>query len=155
MTVSRYITILPSMHLSSVITPDEAISMRHPQEQRAEADTTPDTQPGFTPHIPPSLNITVIMQRLMLYPQSTVDWVVTILLLMAHFTLLTYILVALYRCLCSRNYAKWRSSWGKSGRSSRHKNKSPYYKQIRESVPLVLNGHMQVGVAMAKKLQVT
>ena len=45
--------------------------------------------------------------------------------------------MVLYRCVCSRNYAEWRSSW----------NSSPDFKFnettqiVRETVPIELDGH--------------
>ena len=45
--------------------------------------------------------------------------------------------------MCSRNYAKWRTSWSKAKRLRKQK-QSMYYKQIKESLPLTLKGHRQV-----------
>ena len=47
-------------------------------------------------------------------------------------------LVVLYRCVCSRNYAEWRTSWY----GSEHKQTNDLYTQIvQESVPIELKGH--------------
>ena len=50
-------------------------------------------------------------------------------------------MVALYKCMCSRNYSRWRHSWA---RHRRQRSRGAYYKQIKESVPLLLKGHSQV-----------
>nr|CAG4640765.1 EOG090X0439 [Eulimnadia texana] len=47
-------------------------------------------------------------------------------------------MVVLYRCICSRHYAEWRSNWWSSGGVTPQE----YYSQvIAESMPLVLDGH--------------
>ena len=44
MNFARYLTILPSIHLSIVLNPDESVAMRHPDEVKA---AVPFLQPGF------------------------------------------------------------------------------------------------------------
>ena len=90
----------------------------------------------------PPLDISQVIEKLVRYPRTRKELVTTVLLGIASAILLVYSMTKLYQCMCSRNYAKWRSSWSKQKRQRiRH---SPYYKQIRESVPLVLEGHAQV-----------
>ncbi len=43
----RYITILPSMHLSLTLSPEEAILMRHPNDEPANL---PDEEESTEPH---------------------------------------------------------------------------------------------------------
>lgn len=50
---------------------------------------------------------------------------------------LAYTMVVLYRCVCSRNYAEWRTSW------SNEKNDEPVSQFVMEAVPMVLDGHCQ------------
>ena len=94
-----------------------------------------------------SLSFLLLVKRVLHYPRNQKELVVTIMLGAVSLILFAYGMMVLYKCMCPRNYAKWRTSgWG-SGRHARAKNKkSPYYKQIRESVPLVLEGHLQVSL---------
>jgi len=81
----------------------------------------------------------------------------TILLGIASGILAINALVTLYKCMCSRNYARWRASWSQSRRQLRRRGRgvtgsgggggggAGYYTEFRETVPLVLAGHKQVG----------
>jgi len=69
----------------------------------------------------------------------------TILLAIASVILAVNSLLTMYKCMCSRNYARWRSSWQrKHGIRRRRGDASGYYTELRETVPLVLSGHKQV-----------
>ena len=63
----------------------------------------------------------------------------TVILSITIFKLLT--VCVLFQCMCPKNYSEWRASWYKS-----RKGKKGYYKQIRETVPMNLEGHKQVGL---------
>ena len=49
-------------------------------------------------------------------------------------------MVVLYRCVCSRNYAEWRSSWGADGRGAED---CQQQQVVLEALPLRLTGHTQ------------
>ena len=51
-----------------------------------------------------------------------------------------YLMFVLYRCVCSRNYAEWRSSWGAAGRSCSDGHQQDV---VLEALPLRLAGHAQ------------
>ena len=51
-----------------------------------------------------------------------------------------YLMVVLYRCVCSRNYAEWRSSWGADGRGAED---CQQQQVVLEALPLRLTGHTQ------------
>lgn len=76
-------------------------------------------------------------------PTSPMEIVLTTLLAIPSIAFISYILVVLYRCICSRHYAEWRSSstwWGNSAGLTQESRE--YYSQIvAESMPLVLDGH--------------
>ena len=81
----------------------------------------------------------------MRYPRTRLEYYVTILLAVASLVLLLFLLAALYKCACSRNYAKWRTSlMRKRRRMQQRSGAGQYYTQTRESVPLILSGHTQV-----------
>ncbi|XP_074658756.1 sterol regulatory element-binding protein cleavage-activating protein-like [Tubulanus polymorphus] len=151
--LSRYISILPTMHLSAVIDPSEAISLRHPAEheiaeQIAEqrklysrsAEHASAYQIPFSKLDPYSQNLMLHAKKLTQYPKSSKEFIITVALAIASALFIVYIVMTMYRCMCSRNYAKWRSSWRRRPKRRR----SLYYvKQIRETVPLFLCGHEQ------------
>ena len=146
----RYISMLPSIQLSMTITPEDAIQLRHPLESKVVASLPqhPDLVVGFhgdnnlSFDSNQSLSLSKVMQRLTVYPRTQHELAATILLGIATLILSMYFMVLLYRCMCSRNYAKWRASWHRHRKA--HRKSSPYYKQIRESVPLILEGHSHV-----------
>ncbi|XP_012945124.1 sterol regulatory element-binding protein cleavage-activating protein [Aplysia californica] len=163
----RYISILPSIHLSHLIPPSTAISMRHQsdrktvdmQREHQETGTGPlphdmlqfsshvsyheDPHPdlsdsssendshGKRSHLPP--------HNYPFYPKSQREFVITIVLCVLSVIVITYFMMYLYRCMCSRNYSRWRHSWTRANR----RRSRGYIKQIKESVPLVLSGHSQ------------
>lgn len=142
--LGRYLSLLPSIHLSMVISPEVAIQLRNDKEAASLQDYD-DTKETYKPDEGiktvkfPSPTPSVL-RNFFRYPRTRKEQVITVLLGIASAVLLTFLIVSLYRCMCSRNYAKWRSSWSKTRRSRFN---WPYYKQIRESVPLFLQGHLQ------------
>ena len=70
----------------------------------------------------------------------------TILLAIATVILAVNSLLTMYKCMCSRNYAYWRSSWQRKHRIRRRcrGDAAGYYTEFRETVPLVMSGHKQV-----------
>ena len=100
--------------------------------------------PNLTLHGSPTgkpLNLTMVLNKLVRYPQTQKEYVVTVLLGIASLFVFTYFMTLCYKCMCSRNYHKWRTSWARNKRRNRQ---ARYYKQIRDAVPFVLEGHQQV-----------
>ena len=133
-----------------VIGPEVAIKMRNEKEAETAKQYVSElketekpiegTKTVKLPSPTPPVLFSVV-KNFFRYPRTRKEQVITVLLGIASAVLLTFLIVSLYRCMCSRNYAKWRSSWSKTRRSRFN---WPYYKQIRESVPLLLQGHLQV-----------
>lgn len=44
-------------------------------------------------------------------PRSPMEIVLALILVGVSVLVLAYMTVVLYRCICTRNYAEWRSSW--------------------------------------------
>ena len=158
---------LPPIPLSIPVNPETAIQQRHPEEEsryytlqpplsepllpddtetdidaaQNTGDETTATASTSVLHGNQSLSLLLMVKRLTHYPRSQTELAGTVILGVLSMILFVYGMVFLYKCMCPRNYAKWRSNWGK-GHGKRKK--SPYYKQIRESMPLVLEGHLQV-----------
>jgi cytochrome c oxidase assembly protein Cox11 len=77
------------------------------------------------------------------YPKSQKETFITVAFFILSVIVITYFMVWLYKCMCSRNYSRWRHSWAKHY-SRRQRTKESRYKQIRETVPILLRGHSQV-----------
>lgn len=73
-----------------------------------------------------------------LYPTSPMEILITTILCIISLTVLTYTLIVLYRCICSRNYAEWRASW-----FNERNEESGDVPVLLEVLPVVLEGHAQ------------
>lgn len=72
-------------------------------------------------------------------PSSPMEIFLAALLCLISVIVVAYTMVVLYRCICSRNYAEWRTSWHKQ-----EKNQADSTTQlVLEAVPMVLEGHVQ------------
>lgn len=84
-------------------------------------------------------------------PSSPIEIILTTLLAIPSVAFIAYVTVVLYRCICSRHYAEWRSSstfwslgwsWAGNAGGGLTQESREYYSQIvAESMPLVLDGH--------------
>ncbi|EDV98177.1 GH22819 [Drosophila grimshawi] len=136
----QYVTLLPTIRLTHAISPELATLLRNPQEQlqqnfqwkalAAALDPldfndddarreSPMVMPGGTP----------------LVPKSPMEIFFAIMLCCISIFVLCYTMVVFYRCICTRNYAEWRSSW--------HESEAPYKQteHILEGVPTQIAGH--------------
>lgn len=192
----RYISILPTIHLSLIIPPEEAIQLRVPgykagwSKTKQKGDTFKPKAPRVTdkdvktsegedtgghhgnqgvvrnnvddyddggangdklgrkepdflteeyirkyyPYIDPE-------QIKQYYPRSRSEFILTVSLGFLSVICITYFVMLLYRYMCSRKYSKWRASWNKVPKNS---SRNLYYKQMKETFPVVLRGHLQV-----------
>ena len=132
-----------------VINPEEVVNLRHPgdmSDQKSAADTlfsNFDYQQKSS-----KLSISLLIMRLTLYPETTTDWLWLVFFSFVSIVILTYIAMSFCRCLVHKYY-NWRhkhvSQHNKNRAYRKHRRQgSTYYKQIRESLPLVLKGHTQV-----------
>lgn len=82
-------------------------------------------------------------------PSSPIQIILCTLLAIPSVAFIAYVTVVLYRCICSRHYAEWRSSstfwgwiWNGNAGGGLTQESREYYSQIvAESMPLVLDGH--------------
>ncbi|BFZ00983.1 hypothetical protein BsWGS_04023 [Bradybaena similaris] len=132
----RYISFVPTIHLSELIDPQTAIRLRSTSGELSQSLTHLDPEDSDTGDNDSQDNV---HQFENFYPRSQKEYIITVLLCFLSVIVLTYFMSVLYRCMCSRNYSRWRHSWH---RSTRRRSKG-YLKQIKESVPLVLSGHTQ------------
>uniref|UniRef100_A0A0A1XSA2 Sterol regulatory element-binding protein cleavage-activating protein n=1 Tax=Zeugodacus cucurbitae TaxID=28588 RepID=A0A0A1XSA2_ZEUCU len=135
----RYVTLLPTIKLSHPISAEAAVLIRNPKEKVAqnfqwkalaaaldpidfnddERRESPMVFPGGTP----------------LYPKSPMEFFFVISMCLISIFVLSYTMVVFYRCICTRNYAEWRSSWYES---SEIQQKTEH---ILEGVPTKIAGH--------------
>lgn len=151
----RFISIIPSIHISKIISPQEAIHHRHPSHLKPTegANDQQDPKLDFSPRIDMTEDVTMEGGELppnymydpehlkQFYPKSRREYVITVSLGLLSVICISYFVVALYHCICPRNYGKWRQKWMRGGRKSRQ---NGYFRQIKASLPKVLKGHSQV-----------
>ncbi|KAH8367195.1 hypothetical protein KR084_007635 [Drosophila pseudotakahashii] len=136
----HYVTLLPTIRLSHAIAPEIATLLRNPQEQLQQnfqwkalaaaldpLDFNDDDVRRESPM--------VMAGGMPLVPKSPMEIFFAILLCCISIFVLCYTMVVFYRCICTRNYAEWRSSW--------HESEAPYKQteQILEGVPTKIAGH--------------
>lgn len=149
----RFISILPTIHLSAIVNPQEAIDMRHPSEQQGgpskqvipdfdknmESSSLPLNKgevPDINDHILWYLHKYDSEHIKHLYPKSSREVVITVFIVILGFICISYFIAACYHKLCPRDYGRRKSK-------SKQRKKGMYFKQIKESVPKVLQGHIQ------------
>lgn len=142
----RYISILPSIRLSLSVTPDVARSLRNLEEHTGQhfqwqalavALDPLDFSDGENIKIPPEK--TFLGADVPFVPTSPMEIFLTSVLCVISIAVVAYMLVVLYRCVCSRNYAEWRASWSGDSEEAR----DAITQVVMEAVPLILEGHQQ------------
>ncbi|XP_060066336.1 sterol regulatory element-binding protein cleavage-activating protein-like [Ylistrum balloti] len=150
----KFISILPTIHLSVIVDPQEAIDMRHPTEHDG-SPSKPIIPPFDKSQEPSSLpvdksevqdfnelsawylrNYADTEHIKQLYPKSYREVIITVFIVILGFICISYFIIACYHKLCPRDYGRRKSK-------SKTRKKGMYYKQIKESVPKVLHGHVQ------------
>uniref|UniRef100_A0A182N3C3 Sterol regulatory element-binding protein cleavage-activating protein n=1 Tax=Anopheles dirus TaxID=7168 RepID=A0A182N3C3_9DIPT len=140
----RYVTVLPAIKLSHAVSPQTAIQLRNADEKaphhfqwKALAVALDpldfndaDTGDGYG-HGPAGGNAPF-------YPKTPMEILLTCMLLVVSTFVLTYMMIVLYRCICTRNYAEWRASWHESDSETEPKPEQC----LLEGVPVQVNGHL-------------
>lgn len=136
----KYITILPAIKLSKVIQPEIAVVLRNPKDQllqnfqwkslAAALDPLDFNDDGKNRESPINTND----GSTPLYPKSPMEIFIVAMLCAISVFVLTYTLIVFYRCICTRNYAEWRSSWNE-------KEAITNVEEILEGIPINLPGH--------------
>uniref|UniRef100_A0A182W1M5 Sterol regulatory element-binding protein cleavage-activating protein n=1 Tax=Anopheles minimus TaxID=112268 RepID=A0A182W1M5_9DIPT len=138
----RYVTVLPAIKLSHAVSPATAIQLRNADEKAphhfqwkalavaldpldfSDADT------GDGTHVP--------IGNAPFYPKTPMEILLTCMLLIVSTFVVTYTMIVLYRCICTRNYAEWRASWQESDSETEPKPEQC----LLEGVPIQVNGHV-------------
>ena len=146
----KYLTILPSLHLSIPVDPYKAIQTRHPSEsdpqifrqylfsgsQSPVADTNEDYYDDeFMPlEDQPQIGLFNLPGKSMLL--TAVFGLLVIVLVVS-------LLTSLYKCICSRQYAEWRSSWNRKGRKSWTTSGEQLENLITDALPWKFKAHAE------------
>jgi hypothetical protein len=126
--IGKYISILPSICVSVTVDSKVAISRRHPHESQqakkfnwqalANAFDPIDLVDEYDSPSPTGIPIGKTLRKGLIsssddpyVPSSPVELALTMLLAIPSVIFIAYLFVVLYRLVCSRNYAEWRSSW--------------------------------------------
>lgn len=130
----RYISILPPMFLSIPVPASKAVEMRHPDDSRTmfhanwrlipNIDGEQETSPGGG----------------LIHPASRAEATLVLALSIPTVLFVVYLFVTLYRCMCSRNYAEWRTSWSTLCPSGCQ---DPDTFLVMDTYPIELRGHSQ------------
>ncbi|CAG9769082.1 unnamed protein product [Ceutorhynchus assimilis] len=135
----KSLAVLPSIKLAHIISPEQAVLLRNPEEKYGNnlqwqalaaaldpIDFNGDDFPATDQIEQP------------FYPRSPMEIMLLSILILISVIVMAYGFVVLYKCVCSRNYAEWRASWYPE------KNEDPIEDQyMLEAVPVVLDGHSQ------------
>lgn len=110
----HYVVVLPAIKLSHVVPMEVAIKVRNPNE------TPPSSSKwnALTSALDPlDLNDAGAEEDLPydlddhpLFPKTPMEIILTAILCLVSIFVITYTMIVMYRCICSRNYAEWRSS---------------------------------------------
>jgi hypothetical protein len=147
----KYITVLPSVYLSIPVEPARAIQTRNPSESDpqifrqylfagSQIGSTSDVSEdfydddlyafeknkhnSFHKHVTKSLFLTIGLSS------------VVLILIVSLFT-------SLYKCVCSRQYAEWRTSWTHSAHKDRLSNGEQFENLVTEAMPWKFNAHVE------------
>jgi len=129
--VGKYISILPSICVSVTVDPKAVIPRRHPHESQrgqvfnwqalAQAFDPIDLVDEYDSPSPTGAPVGKTIRKGLInasddpyVPSSPVELALVMLLAIPSVIFIAYLFVVLYRLVCSRNYAEWRSSWTKS-----------------------------------------
>ncbi|XP_039441073.1 sterol regulatory element-binding protein cleavage-activating protein [Culex pipiens pallens] len=138
----RYVTVLPSIKLSHAVSPQIAQKLRNPDEKAphhfqwkalAAALDPLDLNDADTGDVP---NINT--GNAPFYPKTPMEILLCCMLIAVSIFMVTYLLVMLYRCMCTRNYAEWRASWTAD---SENEQEPKQEQRVLEGVPIQVNGH--------------
>lgn len=149
----KYISILPSIKVSQLVSPEEVIKLRNPNEKSQQhfqwkalaAALDPidfaDVDPvAYSEKMASSLaKDHLYPYSTPLYPKSPMELFFAAILICISVFVLTYTLVVMYRCICTRNYAEWRASWTDQSELVTANNK--VQNVLQNSVPISIKGH--------------
>ncbi|CAH4038841.1 unnamed protein product [Pieris brassicae] len=148
----KYLVFLPPTLVSHRVGPEIAAGVRHPDEkdppplrwQALAAALDPlDTLPEFDLIDSKGQQQWGKGSELPIYPTTPMEILLLTILCTISVVVIAYMMVVLYRCICSRHYAEWRASWNEDEEYKKIIAKQPAVQLVMEAVPLVVAGHSQ------------
>lgn len=143
----RYVAVLPAIKLSHAVLASEAIRIRNPTENPIQhfqwkalaVALDPIDFTDLDADVDSALGQAAVnLQRegsIPLYPKSPMEILLASILCAISVSVMAYTMVVFYRCICTRNYAEWRSSWNDTDIIH------PKRQRILEGVPILVRGH--------------
>lgn len=146
----KYVTILPTIRISHAVTPDEAIYLRNIDEKPKlhfqwkalaialdpiDFADMEEKEGSLAYHLTNAGGYNIGTTPL--YPKTPMEMLLATILCMISILCTSYAMIVFYRCICSRNYAEWRSSWNDSKTDIAY----PKTQRIFESIPIQIKGH--------------
>lgn len=146
----KYATILPTIRLSHVVTPDEVVHLRNMDEKPTmhfqwkalaialdpiDFADMEEKEGTIAYHLTNSGGYNIGSTPL--YPKTPMEMLLATILCTISIFVVTYAMIVFYRCICSRNYAEWRSSWNDSTTDTAY----PKTQRIFESAPIQIKCH--------------
>nr|XP_050044303.1 sterol regulatory element-binding protein cleavage-activating protein-like isoform X1 [Dermacentor andersoni] len=128
----RYISILPPIFLSVPVPASKAVELRHVDDHK----TVFHTNWRIIPNIDAEQAENAVNG--LMHPASSAEATLVLALSIPTVLFIVYLFVTLYRCMCSRNYAEWRSSW-----SNLYQSRDPDTFLVMDTYPIELQGHSQ------------
>ncbi|XP_013179398.1 PREDICTED: sterol regulatory element-binding protein cleavage-activating protein [Papilio xuthus] len=149
----RYAVILPPTLLSHRVSPELAAGLRHPDEKEPPPLRWQALAAALDPiDILPDFELAETKSQshqwgkatdLPIYPTTPMEILLLAILCTISVAVIAYMMVVLYRCVCSRHYAEWRASWNEDEEYRKIIAKQPAVQLVMEAVPLVVAGHSQ------------
>ncbi|KAK6639923.1 hypothetical protein RUM43_008200 [Polyplax serrata] len=139
----KFVTILPSIRLSHTVSPETATTMRNPNDKMADFQwkslaVALDPLDFSTSDVSKSSSLLTETSDSPFIPRSPMEIALSCILVGVSVFVLAYMTMVLYRCICSRNYAEWRSSWATNSAQQEADTQV-----VLEAVPTALEGHFQ------------
>nr|XP_026500680.1 sterol regulatory element-binding protein cleavage-activating protein [Vanessa tameamea] len=149
----RYVVVLPPVLVSHRVGPELAAGLRHPDERDPPPLRWQALAAALDPiEILPEFDVIDGKSPghqwgkgndLPIYPTTPMEILLVAILCIISVTVIAYMMVGLYRCICSRHYAEWRASWSEDDEYKKIIAKQPAVQLVMEAVPLVVAGHSQ------------
>ncbi|VVD04138.1 unnamed protein product [Leptidea sinapis] len=148
----RHLVVLPALLLSHRVSPDAAAAARLPRQRDPPPLRWQALAAALDPiDLLPELDLIDSKNQqqwskgaeLPMYPSTPMEVLLLTILCSISVAVIAYMMVVLYRCICSRHYAEWRASWTEEDEYRKIIAKQPAVQLVMEAVPLVVGGHSQ------------
>ncbi|GFU36985.1 sterol regulatory element-binding protein cleavage-activating protein [Nephila pilipes] len=138
----RFISVLPPIHISVAVDPKNVFELRNPEDM--EISRRSYWQFLSSGEIKDGDIDDLLSRDLPYHPSSPGEVAIAIALAIPSLLFFIYLMVVLYRCMCSKHYAEWRTSWKNSTAvDGMYSESAADANLVMETFPLKLYGHSQ------------